>query len=361
MTIEERWVALQGRPAGFDYLRILLASAVLLWHSYQYSYGQDAMLAAYTAGWGYLVVLILPIFFALSGFLVSTSIDRSPSIAAFLGLRAIRIFPGLVVEVTLSAVLLGPLVSGLTLKEYSSSPEFFRYFLNCLGWIHYTLPGVFHDNIYPNLVNASLWTVPFELECYVLISGLAFIGVFKRRNLLLPIFIAVSVAVAVNLLAKGHHPLYHSVLNGRMLVLNFFAGIVFSRLRSSIPYNVPAGIFALIAASGMLLTGDILPYFSPLFIGYGTVCLGLTNPRRTLIVTSGDYSYGVYLYAGPIQQTIVYVLGRQSTWIVNVAIALPLAVALALFSWWCVEKPFLKLRRFITRRPAPTPAREGTE
>ena len=70
-----------------------------------------------------------------------------------------------------------------------------------------------------------------------------------------------------------------------------------------------------------------------------------------IIVDSGDYSYGVFLYHYPIEQTVQYFLGGDASWLKIVAISFPITILFALFSWWCIEKPFLKVRRFVLRGP----------
>src|SRR5271168_2704028 len=118
---------------------------------------------------------IVPAFFALSGFLVTGSALRVRATSTFLMFRVLRILPALLVEVTLSALVLGPIFTTLPLRHYFSDPQFFRYFGNIVGWITFYLPGVFHDNIYPT-VNGNLWTLPAELDCYLITGALLLTG-----------------------------------------------------------------------------------------------------------------------------------------------------------------------------------------
>jgi peptidoglycan/LPS O-acetylase OafA/YrhL len=111
--------------------------------------------------------MILPMFFALSGFLVTGSLFRTRTLTEFIALRLLRLVPALAVEVTLSAVVLGALFTSLPIGQYFSDPAFWKYFLNIAGRIHYSLPGVFQDNPIP-IVNISLWTIPYELEWYLI-------------------------------------------------------------------------------------------------------------------------------------------------------------------------------------------------
>ncbi|HEY6734768.1 MAG TPA: acyltransferase family protein [Roseiarcus sp.] len=153
--------------AGFDYLRIGLATAVLTWHSIILSTGSAPLDQALWSGpFRFLPAAILPMFFAVSGFLVSASLERS-RLHQFLALRVLRIVPALAVVVVLSALILGPVFTTLPLRRYFTSPEFGGFFLNIVAVAHVTLPGVFEHNPDPRFIASQLWTIPFEFQCYV--------------------------------------------------------------------------------------------------------------------------------------------------------------------------------------------------
>ena len=82
---------------------------------------------------------------------------------------------------------------------------------------------------------------------------------------------------------------------------------------------------------------------------YLTVYLGLLNPRRTKFLLSGDYSYGMYLYGYPIQQSFTALGAWTYSWWLNMAVTWPLAFGLAAFSWWFIEKPALSLKGALLR------------
>jgi peptidoglycan/LPS O-acetylase OafA/YrhL len=361
ITIGQRWVALNGRPRGFDYIRIGLAVSVLLWHSYQVSYGTPAALAFWETPGGTFLPIILPAFFALSGFLVSASMYRNADLKTFLALRVIRIFPALMVEVLFAALVIGPLLTTFALAKYFSDWKFYTYFWNMLGRIHYFLPGLFANNPEQFIVNSQLWTVPYELDCYVMISVLYAVGMFSRKYLVLPLFILASaVVVALNFL-QGINAMHAGGVDGSVLVLSFFSGIVLFSFKDAIPWN---GCFALVSfALAILMTrtpyviSAMTVHVMPIFAAYCTIYVGLLNPRSSLVVRSGDYSYGVYLYSCPIQQSVADIFGTGGGWFANVLIALPTTVVFALFSWWCIERPFLRIRRLIgakaVRQPHP--------
>jgi peptidoglycan/LPS O-acetylase OafA/YrhL len=132
------------------------------------------------------------------------------------------------------------------------------------------------------------------------------------------------------------------------LVLCFLAGIVLHAYKDKIAWRWEFAVACFILAL-WTTRGYTLVYVSPLFSAYLTVYLGMLNPKRSVIVNSGDYSYGTYLYAGPIQQTVVAMIGTVGGWAANVAISLPVTVLFALFSWWCGEKPVLAVRARMVR------------
>lgn len=347
LTIGRRWDDVGGRPSGFDYMRVGLAVLVAIWHSYQVAYGKDAAQAAWRdSPVGPVIALVLPMFFALSGFLVAGSMYRNPNLKTFLSLRAIRIYPALVVEVVLVALVLGPLVTENTLKEYFIDRRFGIYMLNMFGVVHFKLPGVFLHNPLPEVINSQLWTVPFELECYLVAAAVFVVGFFRDRFRVLPIFTIITIGIAALNIYQGVTAAHIGGWSGRVLVLCFVAGLVLHAFKGRIPLRGDAATVALLASAILPLMDDKMTYAVPILVAYGTVYLGLLNPPRSAVINSGDYSYGVYLYSNPIEQTVEFLL-PGTTWVGNVAIALPITILFALFSWWCVELPFQKVKRLV--------------
>ena len=113
----------------------------------------------------------------------------------FVGLRAIRIYPALAVESLIAALVLGPLLTTKSLPAYFSDHDLHTYFLNILGDPHFLLPGVFKSNPI-DLVNGQLWTIPYELRCYVLLTALAMLGAVRRPVILLAATIVYMAALA---------------------------------------------------------------------------------------------------------------------------------------------------------------------
>lgn len=331
-TLADRMATPGGFTTGFDYIRIILSIAVLVVHSVALSSGNDD--ALWQGPWRFLTAGIIPMFFALSGFLVTGSLQRV-KLYQFFTLRLLRLVPALAVEITLSAIVIGLLVTTLPVSEYLQSKSFWTYFLNIIGFIHYLLPGVFADNPFPNVINGQLWTIPFEFECYFSLGVLAVLRIVRRRE-----FFAATVA----LLCLGltiHSLVTHSVdpahIAGRPLVVCFLAAVVIYLYKDKLLFSNRLGI-ATVVISAVLLEVPELCYLVPFPLAYATVWLGLMRPPA---IPFGDLSYGVYLFHFPVEQCVVYALPMVRSWWLLTLIALPLTAACAWLSWTLIESPIL--------------------
>lgn len=330
----------RNRPAGFDYMRIALAVSIIGLHSLNVTLGLGRaleILSSFRIG----IAMILALFFALSGFLVTASLQRCKSLISFLGLRVLRIGPALAVETTLSAVIIGSVFTELPLAQYVADPKFHAYFLNIVGDIHYELPGVFLRNPLPDVVNAQLWTVPYELWCYVVLALLAVTTICFNRVAYLVFLAIVQVGlVSYDIYRWEEVPIQ---LRPHLLVFCFLAGVGFYLWRDKVPFNRTACLVALLLCAAGMATGrgDAL---APVPAAYVACYLGLMNPRRSWIVSSGDYSYGLYLYGFVIQQCVAAFGPPVQHWYLNILISLPLAFGVAVASWHLVEKHALRLR-----------------
>ena len=346
-TLGIQFAGTGGRPAGFDYMRLGLALAIVLFHSCTVCYGPDAERALWQSPAGQLCFMIVPAFFALSGFLVAGSLQRN-DLPAFLTLRALRIFPALVVEVTLSAVILGSVLTTLPLSEYFSSPMLYSYFLNIAGDIHYHLPGVFGNLPTATWVNLQLWTIPFELRCYIGLSLLALLRLHKRPVLFLALVTTASVGICAHGLITHHVYPGYGVPHGPYLILSFLFGVGLYSLRERIPFSWAGSLIAFVIAYLLLSHGQTI-YLAIPFISYVTIFLGLCNPPRTSIILGADYSYGIYLYGFPIQQTVAELLPGTRIWFVNFLLSVIVTACFAAFSWHMIENPVLARKKRAVR------------
>lgn len=316
----------------------------MAWHTLPITQGSDDAEAFMSGPLGWIVRSVLPMFFALSGFLVAASLERN-TIKTFLVFRALRIAPALAVEITLSALILGPLLTTASLQQYFTHPDFYSYFLNVIGVVRYVLPGVYETNPYPFIVNGSLATVPYELECYIALVAMALLGMTKRPGWFFAIILAgAATLVAIDLTFERQEFVAHRAVPSRILILSFLAGVLLQMLRARIPYSLKLFIPAIIVTI-ICLNAPLLYAFAPIPIAYVTVFLGLQNPPRFSLLQRGDYSYGIYLYAFPIQQAVATLM--PPSWLLFPA-SLILVAAFAGFSWHCIERPALRLKTIFT-------------
>ena len=350
-TLADRLEAAGGRPSGFDYLRLILAVAVVSHHSIATSYGAQANAANWIGPWGPVTRAILPMFFALSGFLVAGSMLRSKTLLKFLGLRLIRIYPALAVEVLLSAFLIGAVATTLPLLTYFTDPEFLRYLINVTGHISYELPGVFAGNPKPDVVNQQLWTVPFELICYIVLGGLFLLGA-KQHRAIVPLGTVIVLGLILTqagVKSDWAFPAERTMLSGPLLVVCFLSGVSIYLYRDHVVWSpVSAGAAAAVSLALFAFIPHANYFVAPL-LTYVTVVWGLTNCPRIRLIRGADFSYGIFLYGYVIQQFVMWALPAAREWWWNVLICLPATAIFAAMSWYWVERPALRLRHPLGR------------
>jgi peptidoglycan/LPS O-acetylase OafA/YrhL len=332
------------RPAGFDYLRILLTLGVTAWHAIMVSGQADQFVTMVeNTPWRPLLFFRLPMFFALSGFLICASATRCRTLISFGLLRAFRIFPALIVEVFLSALLLGPLMTRISLDQYILSGTFQTYLLSAIGWIHFELPGVFAANPLRHAVNLSLWTIPVELSCYALIALL----LVTRHLLAGRIMLILMTIMQLVLIVRYFNNPAQADFVGPQLPLCFLAGSALHLYRHRIRLHWS------LAATAMAITLLLLERHGGMTLialpmAYFTVYLGLQVPKLLPSLKAGDYSYGLYLYSFPIQQMVATMKWTHHWWL-NLALSLPIALIAAVSSWHLIEKGFVRSKPWVLR------------
>lgn len=352
---------------NFDLLRLFAAVLVLFAHSFDLLGLDEPIVHAFS--WGDLGVLI---FFSISGFLVTRSWDYNPRLLAFGAKRALRLVPGLFVSLLVVALVLGPLVSSVPPGTYFADTSVKGYVLNNLILqSDYQLIGVFAHNVYPTAVNGSLWTLPVEVKAYFLLAVVGAVGVLVRFRPLILVFSfyaviamfpsgrlwlpggvhytafllslqmpATTVAAVGNAASTGSYTIY------TVYVAAFGLGAALYVLRRVVPIAWPLAVVAFAAVvyaiatqsdtTGLYIITFSVPYLV-LWISYRT--------HRFVRLPGwwGDYSYGIYIYAFPIQQTLSQLLAPISGYLLFVLALIP-TLALAALSWTYVEKPMLRLK-----------------
>lgn len=328
-----------GRDNHFNLLRMLAAAGVLISHAYPISLGPSAIQPLQSSLKGTtLGTVCVMIFFAISGFFITRSFDRKTSLRVFFVARGLRLFPALIVVLIITLVFSSLFLTHAPQAVFWAAADSYLLQNVTLFQPKYALPGVFEANPYGPAINGSLWTLSYEVLCYtgVVLSGLFGLLRWKRAFgwalFILVIFYGASMAFELP-------PRIEALL---MLALPFAIGMAFYVWRNAIPLSglLAAGFCAVAVLSWW--TPVFLPVFS-LALAYAIFFIGYSNNLLALRYNKlGDYSYGTYIYAFPIQQ-LVASIGVASP-AANIAIALPLTLICAVLSWHFVEYPAMNLR-----------------
>lgn len=331
------------RENNFDLLRLLAAIFVMVAHSFPLTGNPERSTLILNMGFGSLGVKI---FFVISGFLIVGSYVRNPNVFDFMKSRILRIYPALIVVILLSVFLLGPLVTNLSLKEYFLSAGTYQYLkMLTLFEPQFRLPGVFDSNIYKETVNGSLWTLEYEVTFYLIIALLGVLGLLKPK-ILLSLF-----ALIFSLFEL--HTRYTSLSFGTINIgyfLEFFIYFLAGSLIFLYKEFIKLDKIYLFTIVGIFLIS--IPFGGVrdevfVFIGsYLVLYLSLT-PRIKFYKYNkmGDLSYGLYIYAFPVQQLITFMYGGRMEYpIINFLIALIFSLLLAFISWNLIEKKALRLK-----------------
>lgn len=178
---------------NFDFVRVMAAFCVIVSHQFALTGATEpTVLNVHSLG-GFGVL----IFFSISGYLVAKSWDMDPNAFRFLTKRFLRIWPALAIVILLSALLLGPSFTALSLREYFQHPYFVDYLNNLRLSLRDQLPMSFSGSPLPYAINGSLWTIPIEVKCYALMGLLGVMGVLRFRWGLLAMTLIAVIAYAV--------------------------------------------------------------------------------------------------------------------------------------------------------------------
>ena len=330
---------------SFGVLRLAMATLVLISHSYLFASGTP-MAEPLTAWTGHsLGEHAVQVFFILSGILVAQSFARSRSPVDFVAARVLRIFPGLIVCVLLTALVLGPAMSLFPVQDYFASAMLPKYLLKTLSLSTGSapLPGVFESLPLAGNVNISLWTLKYEVLCYAGLACAGMAGVFKPQW-------RVGSAIAIGLFLIGIFAAepkdaasYTFSDNFRYFSLFFGMGVFAFLLREKIVISgvVLVPLFLLFVAAIGTRFGE---FSTAVFLGYG-VLWAASKPFGGLrnICNRVDLSFGVYIYAGPVQQALIDTAPSMPPLVIALLAAI-VVFPIALLSWVFIEAPALRLR-----------------
>jgi peptidoglycan/LPS O-acetylase OafA/YrhL len=337
-----------GRDNNFNLLRIVAAALVIVSHSFALVLGPDAEPLRSRLGTtpGSIGV---EIFFVTSGFLVTSSLLTRKDAGEFLWARILRIYPALLVMVVLTVFGLGLFFTTLSSADYFSARETWRYLVKnatLLADVTYTLPGVYDGLPAGNAVNGSLWSMPIEIRMYLILTFvwiLARVIPAARAALFQSAIVVFAVGAAGLYLSSGHFPTQNESKFTQLFFM-FFTGAAFYVLRARIVLSWPVFAVCGIALAVSSVEREAFFFVYNLTLAYVLLFLAYVPGGRIRTYNRlGDYSYGLYIYAFPIQQSVVALIpGVSVTQVMLLSSALTLAFAIA--SWHALEEHALRLK-----------------
>lgn len=325
---------------SFDLLRLIAATAVLFSHSYPLTAQTASEPISVFTHYGTFGSLAVAIFFIISGYLVAGSYLRSAGALDFIVKRAVRLLPALWCVVMLTVFIIGPLLSTLSLKEYFLNPQTYLYLSNLFLHIRHHLPGVFESNPYPGSVNGSLWTLPVEATMYFIIFSLGISRLLTKTGCLLTLIAFILIYITFPEITYPKLNLFGS------LGILYFAGVlcVFMGKFRGNKYIALTSLLLLI----ILAKTSFAPILLLILLPYLIIYIGHMKSRLSdWISKTGDFSYGIYVYAFLVEQTVILFLGKDISPLSVSLISLPITVILAYGSWHLIEKPVLDNKKKI--------------
>lgn len=331
---------------NFDFLRFAAATLVVFSHAFLIGEGSEVSepFVRLNGPHNALGVYGVHCFFIISGFLVTASLVRSAGTADFLWRRFLRIYPALIVCVTICAfVLVVPFTSRGPASAFATLAPV-KFIAANLVWpgSGYRLVDVrFYPGQLGAIVNGSLWSLGFELLCYGMIAAISHMIGIRAST------IAGTILVFLVGIARSRFSTWHFVNDLVLVTPGFFAGsflfaVGLHKRRS--PFSsimlVAASVVALAIAFifGALLWVFPIAAACPLLLLATSSSIQLPRVRRI-----GDISYGTYLYGWPVEQVLRSFIGPVSGWLLFAA-ALPVAYLCGYASWRLVERPALRLK-----------------
>ncbi|ASQ87049.1 acyltransferase family protein [Mycobacterium intracellulare] len=334
------------RNNALNALRLALAAEVMLFHSWSATGRLPA-----TAIRQLLFAVGVDGFFAISGFLISRSWLSDPRVRDYLVARALRILPGFYVCLIITAFIFAPVsvaIQGGSPMKLLGSAGPIEYIVknSALAYLQQSVAGTPHGVPAAGDWNGSLWSLVYEAMCYLAVAGIGLAGLASRKWVS-PVMLAFAVFGATllpPLTLTQAWTIPQLVVRSAIM---FAAGALLYQWRDVIPAR-----WSLVAVSViMVLAASQLPDYrlvAALPLAYAVIVSGSLIKHRRLRLRT-DLSYGVYIYAFPVQQLLAICglvkLNPLAFFPIAALATLPLAAA----SWFLVEKPAMALKYRLKR------------
>lgn len=343
------------RLRNFDTIRLIAAASVIFSHAFLISDGHDKNEPFVWMTGNIIGIHAVFVFLIVSGFLVTQSFKTSSSPRSFAWKRFLRIYPALAMCAFVSAFIIAPFFSDLSVSGYLSSTHGAKYLAKVL--LLYDVKEIPTVQFYEqellrlgHLANGSLWTIACEIYCYLILFFLAALDLIGIPIAILGLVCAAlfSLSVMIEL------PIGDATINLLYCLPSFCLGVAMYFVHAKFGMSRAIALGCLAALLLVAPTGQLMVLF-PILAAYPVIYLGLSESISLGNATKfGDLSYGTYLYGWPVEQVVQGVMGKSlSPWSLF-AVSLPIAMACGWLSWHLVEKRALAFKTvFNSPRPSP--------
>ncbi|MFF2632591.1 acyltransferase family protein [Microbacterium sp. NPDC058021] len=351
---------LNGRENSLGALRLAFAAAVIFSHAFPLGGRAGDPTSQWWNGQAHIGGVAVFGFLGISGYVVTKSAARlSPG--RFAWHRVLRLYPAFWVALIVGAFAISPIVWGLSGRDmgaFWAEPNGPLSYVtrNAALWVQ---QWDIHDLFAPQplgvspsvswlagAVNGSLWTLAYELMCYILIGALAAWGVLRRARYMIPVIAGVFGLMQIaTRIRPGAATVYVPLLDDSMITLGwvFMLGATAAVYSASIPLRSRYALPAAAIAIATLWLGGFHVIGIPAFV-YATLWAGAALPRLFHhIGAKNDYSYGLYLYGWPVAQVLGFAGLQEKMWL-YILLTLAGAGLMAWLSWHGVEKQAMRLK-----------------
>lgn len=324
----------RNRPRNnFDFLRILAATAIILSHSYALVGKPEPLFLGRTFGdWG------VNIFFIISGYLLAGTDDFS---IRYFWKRGLRLLPALSASVIVTIFVIGPMVTELSISNYFQDPATWAFLSRILIFFGVDrIPGVFEDNPFPNAVNGSIWMLPYLVVMYVILYIYGYYKLLKNKLVMIYMLLIAYAMIPpdvnsfVGIISTWYFWHWY---------LYFFIGSLLYIYKNILNFGIQTTIFSLL----LYIYSLYFDYFETIhYIAYPIIIISISLIKSDIfnnVGKYGDFSYGMFVFAWPIQQTIVHFwhsINAPQMFFLSWFISLSVAIA----SWNLIERYAGKLK-----------------
>ncbi len=339
------------RYNNFDIIRLFAALQVVVFHT------NEHLNVGLSADNVFIFIIRslpgVPIFFFISGFVVSLAYERSALLSQYSRNRLLRIYPALwmcLIVSVFTAIYFGQISPGFL--------DFAPWFLGQISFVQFYNPDFLRD-YGVGVLNGSLWTITVELQFYLILPFLYKL-VFERFGAtsilwLIILFLIISVVGDYFRYAGYSDVLWFKLYKVTLIpyLYVFLIGVFFQKNFSYIKkfivnkfliWFIIYYLFVAVADNyGLRVSGNTINPVLIFLLCMMIASAAYTRPNISdAVLQRNDISYGVYLY----HMVVINLIVEKSVSIKYPLISVLLVTCvIASLSWWFLEKPVIKLKK----------------